>query len=149
MLVKKMSDFPRKIPMVLTELDQLRGTAKCSDLEFEVEGRVYLDESRKPMFEGWTNTLLTPQNTSEMDLELSDDLGHSVQCKRVRINNISNFTKFRANVSEVLIASGEFQENDVLHVFDAAVIPPFHGAELDFIKSGTRLYGAQSNFLVI
>jgi len=141
MLAKKMSDFPRKIPKVLTELDQLRGTAKCSDLEFEVEGRVYLDESRKPMFEGLADTVLTPHNTSEMDLELSDDLGHSVQCKRVRVNNISDFTEFRANVSEVLIASGEFQEKESLHVFDVAVIPPFHGAELDFIKSGTRLYG--------
>ncbi len=141
MLAKKMSDFPRKIPNVLTELDQLRGTVKCSDLEFEVEGRVYFDKSRKPMFEGSADTVLTPHNTSEMDLELSDDMGHSVQCKRVRVNNISNHTKFRANVSEVLIASGEFQEKASLHVFDAAVIQPFFGAELDFIKPGTCLYG--------
>ena len=60
-----MNNVRRKIPKVLTELDQLRGTAKCSDLEFEVEGRVYLDESRKPMFEGLADTVLTPHNTSE------------------------------------------------------------------------------------
>jgi hypothetical protein len=46
------NNVPRKIPKVLTELDQLRGTPKCGDLEFGVEGRVYLDESWKPTFEG-------------------------------------------------------------------------------------------------
>jgi len=147
MRLRKMSNnVPRKIPKVLTELDQLRGTVKCGDIEFGVEGRVYLDESWKPTFEGSADAVLIPHNISGTELELIDDLGHSVQCKGVHITKIcaepfNNISNFRAYVSEVLIANDELQKKDTLHVFDAVVIPPFHGAELDFIKPGTRLYG--------
>lgn len=37
MPAKKMSNFPRKISTVLTELDQLRGTVTYRNLEFKVD----------------------------------------------------------------------------------------------------------------
>jgi hypothetical protein len=109
------NNVPRKIPKVLTELDQLRGTVKCGDIEFGVEGRVYLDESWKPTFEGSADAVLIPHNISGTELELIDDLGHSVQCKGVHITKIcaepfNNISNFRAYVSEVLIANDELQK---------------------------------------